>query len=133
MQCSPGAKRGLDNIFENESKEDKLALLHDICVEAEQNFLRWNLPRPLVIDFKLIEHALCEFTKFCHYSWQAVKEPHNIKGSFESRQALDLHAVCMKCDHLAVFAFNVITLILKVMYICDDCETLFNKNKILWN
>jgi hypothetical protein len=44
--------------------KNKIQKLADIWREAEDRGMSLDLPAPFRINYKLIEHALCEFSKY---------------------------------------------------------------------
>ena len=46
---------------------------------ADQAWLELNIPPEIKIDVKLVEHALCQFNKYCRFADQGVP-PQKIKS-----------------------------------------------------
>ena len=64
----PGAHSGIQLIFGRMGKGSgvgKIAKLTEIIRQVEEGSSQLNLPAPLTVNVKLVEHALCEFSKYC--------------------------------------------------------------------
>jgi len=89
-ELGPGARKGLKLIF-GKSSTDILSILTTISKEADER-VSWQLPPPIKINCKLVEHALCEFSKFHRYATEDGQ-----KQLFRSRQHLD-DTKCVICS-----------------------------------
>ena len=48
----------------------KIAELTEIIRQVEEGSSQLNLPAPLTVNVKLVEHALCKFSKYCRFATQ---------------------------------------------------------------
>ena len=48
----------------------KIAELTEIIRQVEEGSSQLNLPAPLTVNVKLVEHALYEFSKYCRFATQ---------------------------------------------------------------
>lgn len=89
----PGAVKGIELIFE---KKDHLIqrtqFLTEVVRQADQNWVSLQVPPPLKINSKMIEHALCEFSKYCRFADSAPT-----RRLFKSRSGLDDQKECRVC------------------------------------
>ena len=71
-ELGPGACKGLMYIFQCRLSE-QFSLIKKLTVitkQADRKFSSLSIPPPLTINCKLVEHALCEFSKYCRTSTQ---------------------------------------------------------------
>lgn len=107
----PGAKRGLERIF-NDTSESHVETLRWICPEVFKRLrLDFHYIEGRQLTLKNIEHCLCEFEKY----------KNNMRGGrrFVSRAGLDANVVCRSCGDPN--PDNDETLVL-----CDLCNTAFH-------
>jgi len=110
----PGAENGLKIIFPN-SNTSELELAQQLAEKHDQVYKKLGIEfpywrgRPLTI--KEIEHALCEFAKFCSIN-------SNGRGrSFKTQKSLDKDKACFMCHSKPEAA--------GVSVLCDTCKICF--------
>ncbi|XP_023344067.1 uncharacterized protein LOC111713446 isoform X2 [Eurytemora carolleeae] len=140
-ELGPGACKGLMYIFKCSSSE-QFSLLKKLTViikQADSKYSSLSIPPPLKINCKLVEHALCEFSKYCRFANEVPKK------KFTSRAWLDDSKKCEICHEVARYGnlvssnllcilcnrkFHTECLEVKiqcpVQFCCTDCEVLRN-------
>jgi len=136
----PGAKKGINIVFQNSSK-DVVSLtrtLTKITAEAVRSgWISLSLPSPLVINCKMVEHALCEFSKYVRFASQGIDHK-----PFVSRAIMDNVEECVVCASEKKSSINFFCLLCnrkfhqdcikdpsanRVSFLCSDCAGLVNK------
>ena len=100
----PGAKNGLRRIFCLETTRGELRLtrlLRDLCHSkgSKSGFEKLNLAFPLFLlkelSLKNVEHALCEYDKYCRF---ALGQPTRDR-TYQTRGQLDKQSQCRVCSN----------------------------------
>ena len=138
----PGAEKGIAFIYGHARKslhQEQMAELAKIVREAEEacndddGKLCLGLPAPLKINSKLIEHALCEFSKYVRFSAKSEIS----RKVWKSRAHLDTIKHCIVCTAVggdgAVFCLLCNQMLHSACinykvdrksYVCYDCRSI---------
>ena len=74
------------------SQSDGTKYLASVLTKADKSWQELNIPAGIKIDVKLVELALCEFSKYVRFSAQGVGNK-----KYKSRSHLDKNSKCHPC------------------------------------